>query len=374
VELRQLEAFVAVATELHFGRAAERLHIAAPTLSELIRRLERELGTPLFTRTTRQVALTSAGTELLTRSKVILDEAAAAKAAIRRVADGEEGTVRLGITPPTAPVLAPHLINLFTAEAPQVTVDLQRMWLPKLLDAVANGDIDVALTCGPVSEPAGIATEVFCAEPLVVGLRPGHRLASRGTIALSDLAHEVLGTAPEALFPAWALAQREALDTAGIAPPAIELADTDLSAIRWAEQRDIDWILLIPSLAAAHTQTVIRPVAPRQLVPFTLQWNPSRAHHGGGPICPLCAGCRSAARLVYPARSPASHRTRREPSRPPPQPATPLGRGALPEADAMASEARLGGGPVNGDAALADPCRRLRRAGRPASPGRDGAE
>src|SRR5262249_42853863 len=136
VELRQLEAFVAVATELHFGRAAERLHIAAPTLSELIRRLERELGTPLFSRTTRQVALTSAGAELLTRSKVILDEAAAAKAAVRRVAGGEEGTVRLGITPPAAPVLAPRLIDLFAAEAPQVTVDLQRMWLPKLLDAV----------------------------------------------------------------------------------------------------------------------------------------------------------------------------------------------------------------------------------------------
>ena len=278
VELRQLEAFVAVATELHFGRAAERLHIAAPTLSDLIRRLERELGTPLFTRTTRRVALTSAGAELLTRSKVILDEAAAAKAAIRRVAGGEAGIVRLGITPPAAPVLAPHLISLFAAEAPQVTVELRRMWLPELLDAVATGDIDVALTCGPVPEPAGTATEVFCAEPLMVGLRPSHRLASRDTIALPELAHEVLGTAPEALFPAWALAQRQALDTAGIAPPAIELADTDLAATRWADQRDIDWILLIPSLAAAHTQTIIRPVTPRQLVPFTLQWNPSRAH------------------------------------------------------------------------------------------------
>jgi DNA-binding transcriptional LysR family regulator len=278
VELRQLEAFVAVATELHFGRAAERLHIAAPTLSDLIRRLERELGTPLFTRTTRRVALTNAGAELLTRSKVILDEAAAAKAAIRRVAGGEAGTVRLGITPPAAPVLAPHLISLFAAEAPQVTVELRRMWLPELLDAVATGDIDVALTCGPVPEPAGIATEVFCAEPLIVGLRPSHRLASRDTIALPELAHEVLGIAPEALFPAWALAQRQALDTAGIAPPAIELADTDLAATRWADQRDIDWILLIPSLAAAHTQTIIRPVTPRQLVPFTLQWNPSRAY------------------------------------------------------------------------------------------------
>ena len=103
VELRQLEAFVAVASELHFGRASERLRLAPPTLSELIRRLERELGTPLFTRTTRRVALTSAGTELLARSKVILEEVAAARAAVSRIAEGEAGTVRLGITPPVAP-------------------------------------------------------------------------------------------------------------------------------------------------------------------------------------------------------------------------------------------------------------------------------
>jgi LysR substrate binding domain len=83
--------------------------------------------------------------------------------------------------------------------------------------------LDVALTCGPVPEPAGIATEVFCAEPLLVGLRPNHRLASHDLVALSELAHEVLGTVPEALFPAWALTQRQALDTAGIAPPTIEL-------------------------------------------------------------------------------------------------------------------------------------------------------
>lgn len=278
MELRQLEAFVAVATELHFGRAAERLHIAAPTLSELIRRLERELGAPLFTRTTRQVALTSAGAELLTHSKVILDEAAAAQAAVRRVAGGETGTVRLGITPPAAPVLAPHLIGMFAAEAPQVTVELRRTWLPELLAAVVTGDIDVALTCGLVPGAAGAATEVFCAEPLLAGLRPDHRLASHETVTLSELGHEVLGSAPETLFPAWALAQRQALDAARVAPPAVELADADLNASRWADQSGIDWILLIPSLAAAHTQTVIRPVAPRQFVPFTLQWNPSRAH------------------------------------------------------------------------------------------------
>ena len=278
MELRQLEAFVAVATELHFGRAAERLHLAAPTLSELIRRLERELGTPLFTRTTRRVALTSAGTELLARSKVILEEVTAARAAVSRVAEGEAGTVRLGITPPVAPVLAPHVIGLFAAQAPQVTVELQRMWLPGLADALVSGRIDVAITCGMIPASEGTASEVFCAEPLLVGLRPGHRLADRPAVALSELAHDVLGTLSADLFPAWALSQRQALETAGISPPSIDLADTDLAATRWADQSDVGWILLIPSLAAAHTKTVVRPVASGQLVPFTLQWNPNRAH------------------------------------------------------------------------------------------------
>jgi DNA-binding transcriptional LysR family regulator len=278
VELRQLEAFVAVATELHFGRAAERLHMAAPTLSELIRRLERELGTPLFTRTTRRVAMTSAGTELLARSKVILEEVAAARAAIRRVAEGEAGTVRLGVTPPVAPVLAPHLIGLFAVQAPQVTVDVQRMWLPGLTAALVSGKIDVAITCGLIAAPDGTANEVFCAEPLLAGLRPEHRLARQDAVALSDLAYDVLGTTPADLFPAWALSQRQVLETAGISPPSADLVDTDLAATRWADQADVDWILLIPSLVAAHPRTAILPVEPRQSVPFTLQWNPSRAH------------------------------------------------------------------------------------------------
>jgi DNA-binding transcriptional LysR family regulator len=278
VELRQLEAFVTVAAELHFGRAAERLHLAPPTLSELIRRLERDLGTPLFTRTTRRVAMTSAGAELLARAKVILDEVAAADAAVRRVAAGEAGTIRLGITPPVAPVLVPHLISRFAAEAPQVTVEVQRMWLPAMTDALIAGRIDVAMTCGLIPAPEGIANEVFCAEPLLAGLRPGHRLAGQDTIALPDLAHDVLGTTSADLFPAWALSQQQALDTAGISPPTAGLTDTELAATRWADQAHIEWILLIPSLAAAHTTTVIRPIKPAQLVPFTLQWNPSRAH------------------------------------------------------------------------------------------------
>ncbi len=277
MELRQLEAFVAVATELHFGRAAERLFIGQPTLSDLIRRLERELGTPLLTRTTRRVALTEAGAELLRYSKTILDDVAAATAAVRRIAGGDGGTVRVGITPPAAPTLAPYLRASFAEVAPAVEFVQSQLWLPALLQAVGDGGVDVAITCGMLPERDGVANEVFCSQPLLVGLRPEHRLSGEPAVPLSRLAHDVLGATSETLFPAWAVVQRQALAAAGLTPPQIPLAATDLAAVGWMDQPELDWIMLIGSLTGGHTGTVIRPVEPVHDVPFTLQWNPARA-------------------------------------------------------------------------------------------------
>ena len=285
MEVRQLEAFVALARELHFGRAADRLHMAPPSLSELIRRLEIELGTPLFVRTTRRVAITPAGAEFLPRATSILEELTAARSAVRQVAGGESGTVRLGITPPSGPVLAPYLIQVSAIEMPKVKVDLHRMWLPKLIAALTSGEIDVGITCGIFPTPSGIVTNVFCAERLLVGLRPGHRLAESESVELAELAGEVLGMPPEELFPAWAISQRQALEEAGVTPKVVELRDTDLSAVRWLEQTDVEWILLISSLAVEHIRTVVKAVAPRQLVPFSLLWNPRNA--GNAAIAPF---------------------------------------------------------------------------------------
>jgi hypothetical protein len=81
----------------------------------------------------------------------------------------------------------------------------------------------------------------------------------------------------ESLFPAWALSQQQALEQAGVHPPSIDLEDTDLAATRWLHQPRVGWIMLIPSLAGAHTATVIKPVEHQQLMPFTLQWSPDRA-------------------------------------------------------------------------------------------------
>lgn len=277
--MRQLEAFVVLASELHFGRAADRLHMAPPSLSDLIHRLEIELGTPLFVRTTRRVAITPAGAEFLPRATSILEELKAARSAVRQVAGGESGTVRLGITPPVGPVLAPYLIEVFAVEMTKVKIELHRMWLPSLISALTSGDVDVGITCGIFPAPTGITTKVFCAERLLVGLRPGHRLAGSEAVELAQLKDEVLGMPPEALFPAWAISQRQALEGAGVTPNVVELRDTDLSAVRWLEQADVDWILLISSLAVEHGRTVVRPVVPLQFVPFSILWNPRNAHN-----------------------------------------------------------------------------------------------
>lgn len=277
MELRQLEAFVGVARELHFGRAAEKLHMSQPTLSELIRRLEREVGTPLLIRTTRRVALTQAGVELFGRAVSILDGVEGATAAVRRLADGDTGTVRLGITPPAAPLLTPHLAQALARAAPEVELSVRRMWLPDLQQAIGEGALDVAITCGPVTNPPGILSEVFCAEPVVVGLRESHRLADRPSVELAQLAGETLGSHSEALFPAWSLALQQILGDAGIAPPTVELTEIDLSAHRWPEQRDVDWTLTSVAVAGATPGVVLLPLDPPRFIPYTLQWCPIRA-------------------------------------------------------------------------------------------------
>ncbi|UMB69572.1 LysR family transcriptional regulator [Mycobacterium paraterrae] len=277
MELRQLEAFVAVASELHFGRAAQKLHMGQPAVSALVQRLERELGAPLLVRTTRRVSLTGAGTELLGRAKNILDEVGSACAAVHRVSEGHAGTVRVGITPPVAPVLAPHLAAALERHAPDVNLVIRRMWLPDLEQSVADGRVDVAISCARLPDPPGVIGKVFCGESLLVSVRASHRLAGRSSIALADLAGETRGMHSSALFPAWARAHLQALEAAGVLPLTVELADTDLFARRWTEQPEVDWILTTPSMVAPDPNSVARPVTPALVLPYTLQWNPARA-------------------------------------------------------------------------------------------------
>jgi DNA-binding transcriptional LysR family regulator len=276
MEFRQLEAFVAVATELHFGRAAEKLGMAQPTLSELVRRLEREMGTSLLARTTRRVALTGAGSELLERAQAIIDSASEATFAVRRVASEEAGSVRLGVIPAVAPVLAPHVTEALRRHAPDITLDVRKMWPPDLLRAVADGTVDVAINCGSVVDPPGVVGEVFCGEGAMVALRNSHRLAERRSVSWADLAAEPFGIPSASLFPDWSAAQRRVLNEVGICPPIVELEAADVAATDWSQQSQVDWIMSSAGLIGTNEGVRVLPVSPIGLLLYKLQWNPSR--------------------------------------------------------------------------------------------------
>jgi DNA-binding transcriptional LysR family regulator len=276
MEFRQLEAFIAVATELHFGRAAEKLGIAQPTLSELVRRLEREMGSSLLARTTRRVTLTGAGSELLERAQAIVDSASEATFAVRRVASEEAGTVRLGVIPAVAPVLAPHVAEALRRHAPDITLDVRKMWPPDLLHAVADGTVDVGINCGSVVDPPSVVGEVFCGEGVMVALRNGHRLAGRKSVSWADLAAEPFGIPSASLFPDWSAAQRRVLNDVGICPPIVELESTDVAATDWHRQSQVDWIMSSAGLIGTNEGLTVLPVSPTGLLFYKLQWNPSR--------------------------------------------------------------------------------------------------
>ena len=274
MELHDLQAFVAAAQELHFARAAERLRMPASSMSEIIRRLEGELGGPLFTRTTRRVELTAAGAELLGRAERILELTAEAGAAVRATTRGTRGRITVGVTPPAAPVLLPHLIERFSAHVPEAVVSVEQMWLPELTAALAEARIDVAITCGALPDAtASITTATIGAEPLLVGLRAQHPLASRASVSLEQLAGRPLGIHPRQLFPAWSDIQHQILSRTGLTPPLVQLRDPDLTARAWVNQPEVEWIMLTGSLQTGHEHTVVRPVSPAQLVPFTISWS-----------------------------------------------------------------------------------------------------
>jgi DNA-binding transcriptional LysR family regulator len=189
VELRHLRYFVAVAEELHFRRAAERLHVSQPPLSQQIRALERELGVEVFSRNRRRVELTAPGRALLPRAREILAAVDDAVQTTRRVARGEAGELAVGFVGSAMYGALPDVLRDFRAARPGVALRLRELPTGEALDALAQGRIDVGVVRPAQAEP-GIALDVVAREAVVVALPEGHRLAKRRRLALRDLAGE----------------------------------------------------------------------------------------------------------------------------------------------------------------------------------------
>ncbi|MFW0790476.1 LysR substrate-binding domain-containing protein [Gordonia sp. CPCC 205333] len=190
MDLADIRAFLAVAEELHFGRAAARLHIAQPPLSRTIKRLERQLGAALFDRNTRSVQLTASGAALIGPAREVVDALRRAEAAVRSAVDGEVGEVRIAFAGLSTHLLVAEVARAVRSGHPGVHLELSSQnFAQPAMKRVVTGDTDVALGRWDIV-PAEVTTEVVMNDSLVVALPDTHRLAALPHISIAQLAED----------------------------------------------------------------------------------------------------------------------------------------------------------------------------------------
>lgn len=189
MELRHLKYVVTLADTLHFGHAAERLHVSQPPLSQQIRQLETELGVALFYRTKRHVELTDAGRMFVDEARVILAHAAHASNLALRVNQGEVGQLTIGAAGPADTQVFVDILRTFAQRHPQVRIVLRNMGSAEQARAISEGRLHVGFVALPIDEP-DLATEVVLRRPIVIALPANHPLASRARVPLDALAKE----------------------------------------------------------------------------------------------------------------------------------------------------------------------------------------
>lgn len=200
MELRQLRYFLVVADELHFGRAADRLHITQPPLTVAIRRLERELGVQLFDRTTRRVSLTAAGESFKRRVQDALAELDDAAGDVSSVSAGLSGRIRVGFVSSASYTAIPEALRSFREQRPRVELVLRPLTSGEQVEQLLDGDLDVGLLRDPGHVP-GLVMQRVSTEDLVAVLPEAHPLASHAEILPNDLSGEPMILFPYRLMP-----------------------------------------------------------------------------------------------------------------------------------------------------------------------------
>lgn len=192
VDLRQLKYFVVLAEELHFRRAAMRLHITQAPLSLAIQGLERELGAQLFNRTRRRVELTASGNAFRADAAAILQRVQQSRETIRDMAEGVAGQLRVGITPASSMLpFFPKLIASFRTERPHVRIIIREVHSEEQLLALQADDIDIGIIRNPPRRnPPELAIVKLLSDPLLLALHSGHRLAAQDSVGIAELREE----------------------------------------------------------------------------------------------------------------------------------------------------------------------------------------
>jgi len=196
MDVQQIRAFLAVAEELHFGRAAERLHIAQPPLSRTIKQLERELGSRLFERNTRSVSLTAGGQALVEPGKEVLEALRRAEAAVRSAGDGEVGLVRIAFAGVSTHPLVGRLARAVRARRPGIQLELSSQnFAQPAMKKLVQGDTDIALGRWDVV-PGEVAAEVVMPDALELAVPDTHALAGARRLKIDQLASDSFVSLP----------------------------------------------------------------------------------------------------------------------------------------------------------------------------------
>jgi DNA-binding transcriptional LysR family regulator len=218
MELRHLRHFLAVADELHFARAARKLGMSQPPLSQSVMRLEKSLGTKLLDRSSRAVQLTAAGKALVPEARELLDRADLAQRLVRRIADGDLAKVRVGFVPMSATLTLPRAIRAFQRTWPGVEVQLQERTSCAQVEALNNGSLDLGILVRDLVEPQGLQLRPIERYGYVAAVPATWSLADRSSLRLADLAGFPLILFPQQLVPNFFTDFDGACRKAGFAP------------------------------------------------------------------------------------------------------------------------------------------------------------
>ena len=231
MELRQLRYFVAVAEELHFRRAAARLHVSQPPLSHQIKQLEHEMGCRLLARTRRRVELTAAGEAFLRDARALLSELDGAVATAQRIDSGRTGHLRVEFVGSALLSIVPAAVQRFRDARPDVEIELRERPTAGQVRAVTEGIVDVGLVRPPIEHGEQLRAELVMREPTVAALPAAHPLAALRRIPLARLAAEPLVLFPRSQAPGFHDLLISSLAVTGAHPQVVQYAPEMLTII-----------------------------------------------------------------------------------------------------------------------------------------------
>lgn len=274
MELRQLRYFMAVADELHFGRAAQQLHMSQPPLSVQIGRLEEEIGVALFERSTRHVALTSAGRHLQAKVRQVLEDIESVRLEMRDYAVGAAGELNVGFVSSASYTVIPGVVQLFRARRAGVALSLVPLTSGEQVEQLCDGRLDVGIVRdglpGDVTATESLQSEVVFEERLVACLPSGHALSQADVVSADALSDVPMISYPQTLMPGYVERIEEVFAASGRRANVVQEVVHQETALGF--------------VAAGLGMTVL-PESVRDLVPPSISVVPL----AGGPVSRLIA-------------------------------------------------------------------------------------